>query len=58
MDKVIKEHQNNSHFKCCVYSGNNSSLIKKLLAQNFNQIEEIDYKDEKHAMQAANFIWK
>lgn len=58
MDKIIREHQTNNNFKCCVFFGNNSTLIRKLIAQSFNNVEEIEYKDEKYAMQMSNFIWR
>lgn len=59
MDKILREHQTNQQFKVCVYFGNNSALIKKLLNESYAKIEEIEYKkDEKYGMQMANFIWK
>ena len=57
MEKVIKEHQSSNTFKCCVYSGNNSKMIQRLLGDTFN-VEFISPDDEKYAMQMSNFIWK
>lgn len=39
MDKIIKEHQGSTVNKYCIYFGNNSALIKKLL-ENYNNFEE------------------
>ena len=59
MDKAVKEHQTSTSFKYCVYQGNNSALIRKLLEQSYSNTEEVDMQhDEKYANQIANLIWR
>jgi hypothetical protein len=58
MDQIIKEHHGATKWKYCVYSGNNSKLIKQQFENNLSDWDEIPHEDEKQAVHLANFIWR
>ena len=57
MEKALREHQSSTTYKYCIYMGNNSALIKKLL-ENYSNWEEQTQDDEKYATQISNLIWR
>lgn len=58
MDKIVKDHSTGTSLKICAFSGNNSTRIRQILSDNYHNVEDIPFEDEKYAYQISNVVWK